>query len=94
MEPFDWVSSGSITKFNKVILELKAKNKQLVAQGKPEEEITEEVIKALYIVKGGLVIGDPSTQRGVKEGEVAFASLPEEEKAAIVAETKAKRGKK
>lgn len=94
METFDWVSSGSITKFNKVVLELKAKNKQLVAQGKPEEPITEEVIKALYLVKGGLVIGDPSSQKGVEEGEIAFASLPEDEKAAIVAETKAKKGKK
>lgn len=94
MEPFDWVSSGSITKFNKAVLELKTKNKNLVAQGKPEEEITAEAIKVLYLQKGGLVIGDPSTQKGVEEGEIAFASLPEAEKEAIVKEAKAKRAKK
>ena len=84
MQPFDWVSTGSITKFNKAILELK----------NAKAEITEEAIKALYLKKGGLVIGDPSSQKGVEDGEVAFATLPEEERVKIVAETKAKRGKK
>lgn len=84
MEPFDWVSTGSITKFNRSVFELK----------KAEKEVTEENIKALYLKKGGLVIGDPSTQKGVEEGEIAFASLPEAERVQIVAEAKAKKGKK
>lgn len=84
MEPFDWVSTGSITKYNKAVLELKKANLP----------ITEEAIRELYLKKGGLIIGDPSTQRGVEEGEIAFATLPEEERAAIVAETKVKKGKK
>lgn len=84
MQPFDWVSTGSITKFNRSVLELKKANL----------EATEEAIKELYLKKGGLVLGDPSTQKGVEEGEVAFASLPEEERAEIVKETKAKRSKK
>lgn len=84
MEPFNWVSTGSITKFNRAVFELKA----------AKADLTEEVIKELYLKKGGLVIGDSSTQRGVEEGEVAFASLPEAEREAIVSETKAKKGKK
>lgn len=84
MEPFDWVSTGSITKFNKAVLELKT----------AKLPVTEEAVKEFYLKKGGLVIGDPSTQKGVEEGEVAFATLPEEERVKIVTETKAKRGKK
>lgn len=84
MEPFDWVSVGSISKFNKAILDLKKEGK----------EITEESIKALYLKKGGLIIGDPSTQKGVAEGEVAFATLPDSEREAIVAEEKKKKAKK
>lgn len=94
MEPFNWVSTGSITKFNRAIFELKNNNKNLVAQNKEPVEITEEAIKALYLKKGGLVMGDPTSQRGVEEGEIAFASLPDDEREAVIKEAKAKKGKK
>lgn len=84
MDPFDWVSIGSITKFNKVILELKKENVPL----------EEETIKERFLKKGGLVIGDPASQKGVDEGEISFAVFPQEEREKIVAETKAKRAKK
>lgn len=56
MEPYKWVSSGSIAKFNRAILEFKNKNKQLVAQGKEPEEITEARIKSRYTEMAGLVL--------------------------------------
>lgn len=56
MEPYAWVSTGSIAKFNRAVLEFKNKNKQLVAQGKEAEEITEEKLKARYIEMAGLIM--------------------------------------
>ncbi len=84
MEAFDWVSTGSITKFNRAVKFLKD-NKQ---------EVTEEAIKTLYLKYGGLIIGDPSTQLGVDDGDVTFAVLPEAEKEAIIASQGKKKGKK
>lgn len=92
MEAFDWVSMGSITKFNRAVKVLKDQNNALKAQSKPEVEITEEAIKALYLKYGGLVVGDPSTQLGVDEGVVSFAVLSEEEK--VIASEPKKKGKK
>jgi hypothetical protein len=56
MEPYSWVSEGSITKFNRAVLEFRNKNKQLVAQLKDPEEITEERLKARYIEMNGLIV--------------------------------------
>lgn len=94
MEPFDWVSQGSITKFNRAVKDLKDQNVVLKAQGKPELEITEEAIKPLYLKRGGLVVGDPTTQLGVDEGQVTLAVLPEAEKEVILESQGRKRGKK
>lgn len=84
MDAYDWVSGGSITKFHRAVKVLKDS----------KQEVTEDAVKALYLKYGGLVIGDPSTQKGVEEGEIAFAVLPESERVKIVADAKSKRGKK
>ncbi len=56
MKPFEWVSTGSITKFDRAVLEMKKLNQQLVAQGKEPIEITEARVKARYIEMNGLVM--------------------------------------
>lgn len=58
MKPFEWVSEGSLRKFDRAVLQLKNENKELVAQGKSAKEITEEAIKALYVKWNGLVLDE------------------------------------
>ncbi len=54
--PYEWVSPGSISKYNRAVLEMKNLNKQLVAQGKEPIEITEERVKARYVQMNGLLM--------------------------------------
>lgn len=56
MEPFNWVSTGSIAKFNRAVKVLKDANVLLKAQGKSEVEVTEEAIKAQYVKYAGLLV--------------------------------------
>ncbi len=56
MQPYNWVSAGSINKFNRAVKEMKDLNKQLTTQGKPVIEITEERVKARYVEMAGLVM--------------------------------------
>lgn len=65
--------------------------KDLKAQKLP---VTEEALKALYIKYGGLCIGEPETQRGVEEGEVAFAVLTPEQKEEVQEKASKKKSKK
>lgn len=51
-------------KVDRAIKKLKDENKIRIAQGKSEIDITEEVVKDLYIQYGGAIIGDESTYRG------------------------------
>lgn len=70
MQPYPWVSEGSIRKFERALLEMKNKNKQLVAQFKEPEEITEARLKARYIEMNGLImpVDEPKVEEEVKRG--------------------------
>lgn len=46
MNPFSWVSQGSIRKFDRAIYDLKA----------AKQEVNEASVKALYVKYGGLVL--------------------------------------
>lgn len=78
---YAWVSNEA--KAFRAVIELKKLGK----------EATEEAIKELYLKYGGLVVGDPSTQRGVEEGEVTFSVMTVEEKEEVIAKSE-KKGKK
>ncbi len=66
-EVYSWVSTGSIAKFNRAILEFKKKNQELVKQGKEPEAITEERIKARYIEMAGKIIEKAPVEEGSEE---------------------------
>lgn len=81
MEQFEWVSNEK--KFERAKEELRKQNVILKATGRQEVEITEDLVKALYVKYGGLLVGSPESQLGVPEGQIMPGVLTEDEKEAI-----------
>lgn len=77
---YDWVSSGSVRKYNRAV-ELLTKEKK---------EVTEEAVKELYIKYGGLVMGSSESVKGVMPGDEVAA----EERAEVTEAPKRKARKK
>lgn len=68
---YAWVSSGSIRKYDRALEQIRKENITRRALNQPEVEATEEVVKALYVKWGGLLLGEPESVLGVPEGEEA-----------------------
>lgn len=68
-----WVSNEK--KYERAVNQLKAENRQLVAEKKPEIAITEDRIKALYVKWAGLVL-DVSTPEPVQPVEAPKGRRP------------------
>ncbi len=69
MEQPNWVSEGSVRKYNRAVQQLQ----------KEKKEVTEEAVKTLYTQFGGLVLGEPKTVIGVAPGDEEAADARAEE---------------
>lgn len=66
---YDWISSGSIRKYNRAVAQLT----------KEKKEVTEEAVKVLYTQWGGLVLGESASVQGVVPGDEVAAEARAEE---------------
>ena len=82
----NWVSEGSVRKYNRAAAFLAKENAIRKAGNLPENEVTEEALKALYVKWGGLVVGEIESARGNDH--------PEDAMEVAEAEVKTRKGKK
>ena len=90
---YEWASNPK--KLERAVKELTDQNNALKAAGKTPVEITEEAVKEVYLKYGGLVLGEPETQKGVSEGQVTDVvegkNLPEEKQKKVRARKSTKK---
>lgn len=60
----EWVSEGSVRKYDRAVALLAKENSVRKSLGQAEVAVTEDAIKALYVKWGGLVIGDDASIQG------------------------------
>lgn len=53
---YSWISDGSVAKYHRAVHQLKSENK----------EVTEEVVKELYVKMGGLLVEKSETEEIVE----------------------------
>ena len=64
----EWVSEGSVRKYHRAVAHFSSENAKRKANGEAVVETTDDMLKEHYTKNGGLVLGDPTTVRGVPPG--------------------------